>query len=268
MVGVPSSEQRRELGVFLRARREALTPATLGLPAGGRRRTPGLRREEVAQLGGVSSTWYTWIEQGRDVQASPQALARLAHVLRLSRAERAYLFELAGRRDPDPSAGAEGEVPAAVAACVAVIDAPAYILDRAWNARVCNAQAAHLFVGWLDGAGERNLLRFVFLEPAARSLIADWPDRARRLVAEFRAANGTRLDAPDLRDLVGDLRARSADFTRFWEAHGVLAREGGARSFQHPVDGALRFEQATFEVSGRPDLKLTILTPAPADETG
>src|SRR5262245_50905851 len=100
-----SSEQRRELGEFVRAHRERLTPAAIGLPAGSRRRTPGLRREEVAQLCGLSATWYSWIEQGRDVSVSPTALARLAVALRLGRAERAYLFELAGKRDPEHGRG-------------------------------------------------------------------------------------------------------------------------------------------------------------------
>src|SRR5487761_796992 len=101
MVNAPSLEQRRELGEFIRARREKLVPSAVGLAVGGRRRTPGLRREEVAQLCGLSTTWYTWIEQARDVSVSPPALARLANALRLSRAERAYLFELARKRDPD-----------------------------------------------------------------------------------------------------------------------------------------------------------------------
>jgi len=162
MIGQRSIEQRRDLGDFVRAQREKLTPAAAGLAgAGARRRTPGLRREEVAQLCGLSTTWYTWIEQGRDVSVSPVALARLADALRLGRAERAYLFELAGKRDPKGDGDGTDDVPAVVLACVEAIGFPAYVLDRTWTARGWNTQAQRLFVGWLDSsAGERNLLRF------------------------------------------------------------------------------------------------------------
>ncbi|MGN4224056.1 helix-turn-helix domain-containing protein, partial [Burkholderia gladioli] len=152
----------RALGDFIRAHRERLTPEALGLPPGPRRRTPGLRREEVAQLCGVSPTWYTWIEQGRQVSASADALARIAVALRLSRAERAYLFELAAQRDPAEPELATADVPDTLVAAVDLVAAPAYVLDRQWNALAWNAPAAALFAGWLDGDHDRNLLRFTF----------------------------------------------------------------------------------------------------------
>ena len=259
-----SSEQRRELGEFVRAHRERLTPAAIGLPAGTRRRTPGLRREEVAQLCGLSATWYCWIEQGRDVSVSPTALARLAAALRLGRAERAYLFELAGKRDPEHGRGESDDVPTAALACVDAIRCPAYVLDRGWNARRWNAAAQRLFVGWLDQPGERNLLRFIFLAPAARRFICDWEERARRVAAEFRAAGSSHLDDAALRRLIDELRRESPAFARFWDAHGVLEREGGERTFNHPKDGFLRFEQVTFNLAGWPDLRLTMLMPGAA----
>jgi transcriptional regulator with XRE-family HTH domain len=258
-------ERRRELGDFVRAQRERLTPASVGLIAARRRRTPGLRREELAELAGLSTTWYTWIEQARDVSVSPSALARLAQALRLDRAQRAYLFELAGKRDPDHGANDADELPPAVSSCVAAIEAPAYVLDRSWNAKAWNAAAERLFVGWLDAAkddAERNLLRFIFLAPAARSLICDWERRARRVVAEFRAHCGAHLDDPALRRLIDELRRASPDFERMWEQHGVLGREGGERTFNHPADGFLRYEQVTFDLAGHADVKLTILVPS------
>lgn len=261
MIETHSSEKRRELGDFVRARREALVPAAIGLPAGARRRTPGLRREEVAQLCGLSTTWYTWVEQGRDVSVSPVALARLARALRLGRAERAYLFELAGKRDPDQPGNEADAIPPAVLACVDVIAAPAYVLDRAWTARSWNRAAERLFAGWLGGAGDRNLLRFIFLDPGARSFICDWAERARRVAAEFRAASSAHLDDPELRGLIETLRRESPDFAEFWEQHGVLGREGGMRTFNHPTGGFLRFEQITFDLAIQPELKLTILMP-------
>lgn len=258
-----SSDQRRLLGEFIRAHRERAHPAA----SAGRRRTPGLRREEVAELAGLSTTWYTWIEQGRDVSVSPMALARLAQALRLDRAQRAYLFELSGKRDPDPGASGDGEsLPPAIAAAVAAIAAPAYVLDRRWDARCWNRPAGRLFVGWLDDAPadnpERNILRFIFLAPAARSLICDWEQRARRVVAEFRAHCGAHLDDAVLRRLIDELSARSRDFAQMWERHGVLGREGGERTFNHPQDGFLRFAQVTFELAGHADVKLTALVPS------
>lgn len=259
MINADAVVRRRELGDFVRAQRERVNPASVGLPDATRRRTPGLRREEVAQLAGFSPTWYTWIEQGRDVSMSPTALGRLAQALRLGRAERAYLFELAGKRDPDPGSGGADEVPQAALDALSAIAAPAYLLDREWNARGWNAAAAHLFVGWLDREGERNLLRFVFLVPQARRLICDWGHRARRVVAEFRAQCGAHVNDPVLRMAIDDLAARSPEFAQLWHEHGVLGREGGERTFNHPADGFLSYQQVTFDLAGNADIKLTIL---------
>lgn len=253
----------RSLGEFIRAHRERLTPLAVGLPPGARRRTPGLRREEVAQLCGVSPTWYTWIEQGRPVSASADALARIAVALQLSRAERAYLFELAGERDPAEPPPTAADAPAALLATVGLIDAPAYVLDRQWNALAWNVQAAELFVGWLDGTPqdgrERNLLRFTFTEPAARTLIVDWETRAQRLVAEFRADSIRHLSDAPTRALIDALTAESKAFARFWASQDVGEREGGVRAFDHPRDGRRVYDQITFKPAHREDLKLVVL---------
>jgi transcriptional regulator with XRE-family HTH domain len=253
----------RELGDFLRAQRSRLDPAGFGLPAGTRRRTPGLRREEVAQLCGMSATWYCWIEQGRPISVSPQALARLAQTLRLSQAERAYLFDLAGKRDPKAQeSGSDADLPPALVASVASIAIPAYLLDRAWNALAWNAPAQHLFVGWLDGDHDRNLLRYIFVSAEARSLIRDWELRARRALAEFRAETSMKLHLPELDALVADLTRVSPLFARAWQEHAVLGREGGQRGFDHPAEGRLAFEQVSLAMVSRPDLKLVMLVPA------
>ncbi|WP_428670665.1 helix-turn-helix transcriptional regulator [Reyranella sp.] len=246
---------------FLRALRERQSPADFGLAAGPRRRTPGLRREEVAQLCGLSVTWYTWIEQGRDVSVSPSALTRLARGLRLSRAERTYLFELAGKRDPDRPGDNDGP-PEAVLSCVNGINGPAYILDRAWNACCWNAKASRLFTGWLDANGERNLLRYIFLRPEARSLIRDWPTRAHRVVAEFRAAVTGYADDTEIRRIVDELSVASVDFQRCWATQGVLAREGGKRVFKHPTLGLMQYQQVSLSLAGWPDYRLTMLLSA------
>jgi len=254
--------KRRELGDFLRAHRARLTPTTLGLPIGVRRRTPGLRREEVAQACGMSATWYTWLEQGRDVSASASALSTLARTLQLTPAERAYLFELAGKRDPSLPAPPDDDgmdVAASLGRAVAAIDGPAYILDSLWNARAWNKQAARLFVGWLDGRSDHNLLRYVFLSPTARKVIPEWQMRARRVLAEFRADSSRHLEDATLQALVEDLRRRSPFFAKCWSEHAVVDRTGGERTFDHPRQGRLFYDQVAFSVANRPDFKLVML---------
>lgn len=252
------------LGSFIRAHRERITPASAGLPAGGRRRTPGLRREELAQLCEVSPTWLTWLEQGREVSASGKLLARMAEVLQLSAAERSYLFSLAERLDPQhgdqPDDGGE-----ALDDIVAAIDAPAYVLDRQWNAVAWNAHAAALFGGWLDvevtAPARPNLLRFMFRAAAARGLIVDWDDRARRLVAEFRADIGKHASDAALSALITELSQDSPAFRALWQQQDVVSREGGLRRFHHPRAGELSFNQVTLHLAKRHDLKLVMLLP-------
>jgi len=253
--------RRMELGEFLRAQRARLSPALFGLAAGTRRRTPGLRREEVAQLCGLSTTWYTWLEQGRDISLSAPALGRLATVLRFTPAERAYLFDLAGRRDPRQGADGEPAAPPALLATLPLIAGPAYILDAYWTALAWNKPAEILFTGWLDGEGDRNLLRFIFLNPQAARLIADFETRARRVLAEFRTDYSRHLDEPQMEALLTELSEGSAFFRQSWDEHSVLGREGGLRQFIHATLGALRYRQVTLNPTGRLDLKLVILAP-------
>jgi transcriptional regulator with XRE-family HTH domain len=249
-------DRRRLLGEFVRAHRARLRPQE----AGPRRRTPGLRREELAARAGISTTWCAWIEQGRPVQASPETLGRLAAALSLSRAERAYLFELAGRLDPAASSDPVPDAPASLIALVEAVEYPAYGLDPLWNACCWNEPATALFVGWLGDGCQRNLLRFVFLDDAARRLIPEWEERARRILAEFRADFGHNFR--DARALVDALRRESPFFARAWDEQDVQQRAGGLRTFTHPDAGLLRFRQHTFSPSERPDYKLVVLVPA------
>lgn len=251
-------EQRRLLDTFIRTRREAMEPV-----GSARRRTPGLRREELAIRAGISATWCAWLEQGREVRASPHALSRLAHALALTQAERAYLLELAGRHDPEaPAPAASLPVPPSLVAAVKAMTFPAYGLDRFWNACCWNAAAEELFAGWLDRSGHPNLLRFIFLDPAARPLIPDWEARALRLLAEFRSDFGRGLGDPDMTDMVDNLIAESPLFARGWQRQTVLAREGGIRTFRG-ADGELRrYMQHTLTPSDRTDHKLVLLVPS------
>jgi transcriptional regulator with XRE-family HTH domain len=252
------SNPRALLGAFIRAHRERLP---LPPKAAGRRRTPGWRREELAEATGVGVTWITWLEQGRDVAASPAALVRLANALLLNPAERASLFDLAGRRDPAEPTQPEMELPAHVLALPMLVTVPAYLLDHLWTARAWNPAAANLFTGWLDGAHDRNLLRFVFLSPEARALIADWPERAQRLAAEFRADFSRRPRDAAMQALIDELSASSALFTKLWKAQTVLHREGGERSFQHGHTKHTRYQQTTLTVASNSECKLVCLVP-------
>jgi hypothetical protein len=246
-----SADQRRLLGEFIRAHRERAQP----VESGGRRRTPGLRREA-----GISATWCAWIEQGRPVQASSEALDRLSRALSLSRAERDYLFALAGRSDPDIRP--DPDVPTSLLAAVAAVRHPAYGLDRLWDACCWNKEAARLFRGWLDGDHQRNLLRFVFLESSARKLIPRWEERARHILAEFRADYARNFRDGRVRSFVDVLRRESPLFDAAWNEHDVRHREGGLRIFNDPDEGRHRFIQHTFIPSERPDYKLVLLVPA------
>lgn len=258
--------KRKELGDFLQTLRKRGAPEEFGFPSGIRRRTQGLRREEVAQLAGISATWYTWIEQGREVNVSAEALDRLALALKLSRTERAYLFDMADRRDPRASTAEEDSVPETLVNMLESIQIPAYIMGRTWDILAWNNPAQTLFSGWLDklapGELPPNLLRFVFTHPDAKKFVVNWEMRARRLVAEFRADCRSRLEEPELQRLVAELSQASPEFERFWKQHDVLERQGGQREFNHPKLGLISYQQVTLRPVEQEQLKLVLLQPA------
>jgi len=254
-----NSERSIILGAFIRSHRERLPPPA---KAAGRRRTPGLRREELAEASAVSATWITWLEQGRDVAASAPALARLADALRLTPPERASLFDLAGKRDPTALEEPDNELNPNLINLPSLFTVPAYLLDHSWTARAWNSAAADLFTGWLDEKStERNLLKFVFLAPEAQTLISDWPDRSRRLVAEFRADYSRRPQDVAMLELINGLATGSELFSRYWKEQAVLHREGGARSFKHPSSAVQNFMQTTLLVATQQECKLVCLAP-------
>ncbi len=251
----------KELGRFLRSLREGISPETVGLSGGGRRRTPGLRREELAHLSGISSTWYSWIEQGRPVSVSAGVLDRLASTLRMTLAQRQYLFDLAGKHSSGPPDLRETEeIPLPIPEFVLNQTGPSYLLNTSWDAILWNKPAEELFWGWLSpGAKSRNLLEYMFLEPAARSLVIDWEDRARRLIADFRADCATKFEEPPFSRILDSLHSGSPEFRKFWQTREVSWREGGRKLFRHPTLGLLEYRQVTFLPVIRRDLKLTVL---------
>ena len=257
-----SPEERKELGTFLSSRRARLQPGELGLPV-GQRRTPGLRREEVALLAGVSVSWYTWLEQGRDIGVSAEVLERLSKVLRLDRAEIVHLFALSSRRPPvipnfdDPSDG--------LLYLVQAIDpVPAYVRNRRLDILAWNPAAADLFV---DYGGlkphERNTLRLVFLYPPYRSLMRDWEQMARGTIRIFRAARAKAVDKEPFDRLVEEIATGSEDFRGWWREAGVQGFDEGAKRLRHSTRGLLDLTYVALTPEGRPDLSLVIYIPRP-----
>ena len=263
-------DRRAELGEFLRARREALQPTDVGLPVGGRRRTPGLRREEIALLAGVSVTWYTWLEQGRRINASRDVLLALARTLRLDEAGRDHLLALANAdgRAADPIDRVI-EAPDALNRLIMSMEpAPAYVLGPRWELVSWNAAEERLYAALHDLAAEdRNLLWVMFCEPSARQLIADWEDRARSTLAEFRAGTTLLFDDPLVIELVARIAAASPEFAQWWPQHDVAGFQTRLRRYNHPRAGRLTFEYQQMIPSEWPYLRVICQLPLPDDDS-
>jgi transcriptional regulator with XRE-family HTH domain len=257
---------RNELADLLRTRRDRLTPADVGLPAGSRRRTTGLRREEVAQLAGVSTTYYTFLEQGRDVRPSRQVVAALAGALRLSSAERAHLFQLAGITPvADDQAQAETVAPV-VGAMVHRLDPfPAYLKGRRWDVLAANRAARALFADW--PTGDRNMIWWMFTDPAARKVYVDWEKEASDMLARFRAAAARRLDDPDFTDLIERLHQASPEVRSWWPRYEVQPVGGGTKHLYHPALGDVAFQHAVLQVADHPEQMLVYFTTADVPES-
>ncbi|AMO47304.1 XRE family transcriptional regulator [Enterobacter sp. FY-07] len=247
----------KALGAFLRSQRENTAPADIGLPALGRRRTRGLRREEVAQLSGISTTWYTWIEQGRDIVVSPQTLSNIANVLKMKPTERSYLFHLAMQNDPQEEQVVTVEKE--VLATVTQMTCPCYLLDLIWNMLAWNAPAEALFSGWLDEDPQPNMMSFMFRHPLSRQLVADWESRASRIVAELRADAMHYPHDRELNNFVQGLSHDSELFRDFWSRQQVVVREGGERVFHHPQQGEVHYRQMTWQLTSNRSIKMIML---------
>ncbi len=236
-------DPRRELGEFLRSRRERRSPAEVGLPAGGRRRTPGLRREEVATLAGMSVTWYTWLEQGRHVRASRQVWNSLVDVLGLDEVERAHMFRLAGEMPPRADGPAQSPVAERYRPVLDQLDPnPAFLIDRRFDIVAWNRGAGTLF-GDLAAvaAPRRNVLWLTFTSAQLRAASDDWEGEAAQTVAFFRAMVGHDVATPDIAGLIGELAAESAEFGRLWRRNDLSALTSDTRVVRHPDLGHVEF---------------------------
>jgi transcriptional regulator with XRE-family HTH domain len=266
-----SDEQRRQdLADFLRTRRMRLSPEQVGLIGGGRRRTPGLRREEVAQLANVGVSWYTLLEQGHDIHPSSEVLQGIADALQLTPAERHHLFLLADQQPLVETLATDEQVsPALHRVLDALNPVPAYIIGRRWNYLAWNTAAEHV-LGLSKSAPpyECNVVWRMFTHPLSRHVYRnpDWEKVAQKVLAEFRADSARYANEEWFKRLIADLQRVSPEFRAWWPRHDVGSKSDVLKEIEHPLVGCLMLEHTTLQVPVQPELKLMIYTPLP--ETG
>ena len=257
-------DRHHELAAFLRSRRARLSPEQVGLTRGTRRRTPGLRREEVAILAGVSPEWYTWLEQGRDINVSMQLLESLARVLQLDTNEREHLFLLVLRQPPPVEMYTPPTISRTLQAFMDSLGtSPACVVDArttiiAWNAAYY-VVFAHSFVG--GNERERNLIWRIFTNPEARQINEHWKDIARAYVAQFRAGYGRFINDPWWTQQIAELSEASPEFRELWAQHDVVNLSEGRKVLHHPRVGELNFDILWLQTVDSGDLRLLIHTP-------
>lgn len=253
-------EKRKALGKFLRSRRERLSPEGAGLPPRERRRTPGLRREEVAELASISTAWYTYLEQGRDVQPSRETLDSIAEALHLAAIERDYMYALV---TPTPAIEtAEDDVPGMLRRLLDNFGVyPAYITGHTWDILAWNQAACRLFTDF--GAmpkRERNLVRYVFTDAQLRQMYTDWDGNARRLLAQFRMNFGQYAGESRFVEIISELLYLSDEFAQWWTTYDVRPKISGVKEMNHPKIGRLQLEYTTFQSNDNPRLTLMAYT--------
>jgi transcriptional regulator with XRE-family HTH domain len=250
------------LGSYLRDRRTRLDPAALGFAA-GRRRTPGLRREEVAQRANISPTWYTWLEQGRGGAPSPDVLNRIARALMLTDIEREHLFLLGLGRPPEVRyKAAEGVTPRLQRLLDAFDASPALIRTATWDVVAWNRAAAAVLTDYTKLAtGQRNILRLIFGDPRVRAAQYDWESVARFVVGSFRADAARAGAVSEVGQLVDELCRLSPEFEALWRDNNVNVYGEGIKRLRHPILGQIALEYSAFAVDGRPELAMIVYNP-------
>jgi len=251
------------LGTYLKDRRTRLDPVALGYPA-ARRRTPGLRREEVAQRAAVSPTWYTFLEQGRGGPPSSEALERIARALMLSSVEREHLFLLAQNRPPEVRYQENESISPRLQRVLDALEfSPALVRTATWDVIGWNRGAARVLTDYSTlPIPHRNVLRMMFLDPQVRAAQLDWDSVARSMVAIFRADAARAGASVRMAALAEELSAASPEFTAMWRDNDVSSFGEGIKHLRHPQAGMLAFEYSSFAVDGRPDLGMVIFNPA------
>ncbi len=259
--------RRAELAAFLRSRRERITPEQAGLPPGSRRRTPGLRREEVAQLSGVGVTWYTWLEQGRQINASPQVLGAVARTLLLDQAEREHLFRLADLPDAATAAGGtpgcEQVQPEVQEILDALVPMPASVINERFDLLSWNAAYQALWPNVTDAApAERNVLWQVFTYPDCCHPYVNRHEQVGMLVAQLRGAYGRHLGEPAWTGFVRRLQAVSATFARLWDEQEVASQASYLKVYRHPAYPKLTLTTTSLAVQAVPGTRMVVYRPA------
>ncbi|MGO4713489.1 helix-turn-helix transcriptional regulator [Bradyrhizobium sp. 2TAF24] len=250
---------REQLAAFLRSRRARLSPTDVGLPATPRRRTPGLRREEVSHLAGVGVAWYTWLEQGRDIDVSSHFLDRVAQALRLDATERAHLFMLAHDRPPPVGAVLPAEVSPSLQRMLEAVSGPAYFATASMQVVAWNTALSAVFGDLAKlPAEDRNMLWLVFASPAHRAAIPDWETDARAMLARFRVEFGRHRDDPAFVQLIERLQRASHEFYRWWPEQDVSRRGNKTKRFDVHGVGRMELEQSTFLLEELPGLRLVV----------
>ncbi len=262
---VQAEDRRMQLAEFLKLRRGRLLPAEMGFPDGPRRRTPGLRREELAAAPGIGLTWYTALEQAKPIRVSAGFLDNLARALRLSGAERAHLFALAHHRPPPFLPGREDGA-LQLQPMLDAVASPAYARTAWFDVLGWNVANTRQFGDFAAvPVGERNVLRLFFTRGYHRRVMLDWETDAAALVAKFRLAFGETATAEPFQPVLDDLLAASADFRRLWAAHEVSNMGEGVTRLVSPRHGAIRFRHYTLVPEAMPDLCIVIYTPSTDD---
>ncbi|MBO4224948.1 helix-turn-helix transcriptional regulator [Bradyrhizobium neotropicale] len=255
------------LGAYLKDRRAKLDPTAFGFPL-KRRRTPGLRREEVAQRANVSATWYTWLEQGRGGAPSADVLDRIARAMMLTDVEREHLFLLGLGRPPEVRYRAPGSISPRLQRVLDTLEcSPAFIRTATWDLIAWNRAAATVLTDYSKlPDGQRNVLRLMFRDSRVRAAQSNWQSVARYVVASFRADVARAGAARNVQSLIDELSATSAEFAAMWRDNDVQGHGDGMKVLHHPTAGPLSMEFSAFAVDGRPDLNMVIYNPAtPAD---
>jgi transcriptional regulator with XRE-family HTH domain len=269
MVSKQEQLRTQELGDFLRTRRGRIAPSQVGLPEGERRRTPGLRREEVAQLAGVSVDWYTWLEQGRPISVSTQVLESLVQALQLDANEREHLFLLAHRQPPPEGNPLRETVSATLQHFLDHLDlSPAFAVGPRWDIVAWNKAARVVLYDFPHMTmRERNVVWHTFTSASHRQMLVDWDKHARFLLAQFRASYGRFPGDPWMTELINELLDISPEFRAWWPDHDVQRGQDMKKVLNHPQVGYMYFDISMFQVYNEPDLKVIVSMPLNEGET-
>ena len=264
-----SKQRYKELGDFLKTRRAKILPSQVGLPKGTPRRTPGLRREEVASLSGIGLTWYTWIEQGRPIQVSTQVLESLARNLMLDKQETIHLYTLAGQAPPTSFPSYNESVNPMLQHVLDSLEfSPSMIMDARWNVIAWNKAASKLSLDYSKiDIYKRNLLRIMFTNEEFKKTFTDWSSVAQGMVARFRTVYSKFIDDPWIEEFVNELKSESKEFDLWWSMHNVKTADNRFKTIIHPVLGKLDFEETSLLVADNTSLIMNVFTPLAGTDT-